>query len=93
MDERKKLEKQLADAEREIRQLQNRQKILENKMRNEIYRERTHRLCVHGGSLESVFPVVTGMDKDETMAFLHALLRLPGARELTENARTDGDAE
>lgn len=62
-------------------------------MRNEIYRERTHRLCVHGGSLESVFPIVIAMDGDETMAFLRALLRLPGARDLTENARKDGDAE
>lgn len=56
-------------------------------MRNEIYRERTHRLCVHGGSLESVFPVVTGMDGDETMAFLRALFALPEVREIAENER------
>lgn len=92
MDERQKLEKQLADAEREIRHLQNRQKILKNKKRTIEQRGRTHRLCVHGGSLENVFPVVTDMDKDETMTFLHALLCLPGARELAENARKDGDS-
>ena len=92
MNERQKLEKQLADAERELQQLRNRQKILENKKRTIEQRGRTHRLCVHGGSLESVFPVVTAMDGDETMAFLHALLCLPGARELAENARKEGDA-
>ena len=86
MKEKRTLEQQLADAQRELRQLQNRQKLLENKMRSINYRERTHRLCVHGGSLESVFPAVEAMDGEETLTFLRALSGLPGARELAENA-------
>ena len=54
------LEQQIANAQRELRQLQNRQKLLENKMRSISYREQTHRLCVHGGGLESVFSVLAG---------------------------------
>ena len=80
------LRQQLADAQRELRQLQNRQKLLENKRRTILSRQRTHRLCIHGGTLENVFPAVAAMDGAETLAFLRALSGLPGARELAVNA-------
>ena len=70
--------------EKKIGQLQNRQKILLNKKRSEEHRARTHRLIGRGAILEAVFPPVVDMEGEEVKAFLIALSRLPGARELAE---------
>ena len=70
--------------EKKIGQLQNRQKILLNRKRTEEHRARTHRLIGRGAILEAVFPAVVGMEGEEVKAFLIALSRLPGARELAE---------
>ena len=70
--------------EKKIGQLQNRQKILLNKKRSEEHRARTHRLIGRGAILEAVFPAVADMEGEEVKAFLIALSRLPGARELAE---------
>ena len=42
---------------KEIRQLENRKKILENKQRNEGRRVRTRRLIERGAILEGIFPM------------------------------------
>ena len=42
---------------KEIRQLENRQKILENKQRNEERKARTRRLIERGAALEGIFPL------------------------------------
>ena len=70
--------------EKKIGQLQNRQKILLNRKRNEEHRARTHRLIGRGAILEGVFPAVVNMEGEEVKTFLIALSRLPGARELAE---------
>ena len=72
------------EVEKKIGQLQNRQKILLNKKRSEEHRARTHRLIGRGAILEAVFPPVVDMEREEVKAFLIALSRLPGARELAE---------
>ncbi len=72
------------EVEKKIGQLQNRQKILLNKKRSEEHRARTHRLIGRGAILEAVFPPVVDMEGEEVKAFLIALSRLPGARELVE---------
>ena len=69
---------------KKIGQLQNRQKILLNRKRSEEHRARTHQLIGRGAILEAVFPAVVGMEGEEVKAFLIALSRLPGARELAE---------
>ena len=68
----------------ELRQLQNRQKILLNKKTNEERKERTHRLIEHGAILESVFPTVAAMTGEEVKTFLLSLSRLSGAGEAPE---------
>ncbi len=70
--------------EKKIGQLQNQKKILLNRKRTEEHRARTHRLIGRGAILEAVFPAVVGMEGEEVKAFLIALSRLPGARELAE---------
>ena len=79
--------------EKEIGQLQNRQKILRNRKRTEEHRARTHRLIGRGAILEGVFPAVVEMEGEEVKAFLIALSRLPGATEALNEARKTGDGE
>ena len=73
---------------KEIRQLENRKKILENKQRNEERRVRTRRLIERGAILEGIFPLAPDA---EVKAFLIALSHLPGAAELTANLPKSGD--
>ena len=70
---------------KEIRQLENRKKILENKQRNEERRVRTRRLIERGAILEGVFPLTPDLSGAEVKAFLIALSHLPVAAELTAN--------
>ena len=76
---------------KEIRQLENRQKILENKQRNEERKARTRRLIERGAILEGIFPLAPGLSGVEVKAFLIALSHLPGAAELTANVSKSGD--
>ena len=75
----------------EIRQLENRQKILENKQRNEERKARTRRLIERGAVLEGIFPLAPDLSGAEVKAFLIALSHLPGAAELTANLPKSGD--
>ena len=79
--------------DKEIGQLQNRQKILRNRKRTEEHRARTHQLIGRGAILEGVFPAVVEMEGEEVKAFLIALSRLPGATEALNEARKTGDGE
>ncbi|MDE7221640.1 MAG: DUF3847 domain-containing protein [Oscillospiraceae bacterium] len=88
----KSLEAQKAEAKKEIRQLENQQKILLNRIRKEERNARTSRLCKHGAILEGVFPAVLNTDGETIKEFLIALSRLPGARELAEKTLNAGDA-
>lgn len=76
--------------ETELRQLQNRQKILLNKKANAERKARTHRLIERGAILESVFPAVTAMTGEEVGAFLLSLSRLPGAGEAAKEHQSGG---
>ena len=50
---------------KEIRQLENRKKILENKQRNEERRGRTRRLIERGAVLEGIFPLAPDLSGAE----------------------------
>ena len=62
--------------QKEIRQLENRRKILLNKQADEERRARTRRLIEHGAILESIFPIIVSMTGEEIKAFLLSLSRL-----------------
>lgn len=66
----KSLQEQQQDIETEIKQLENRQKILLNRKHKEERRERTHRLIENGAILESIFPEVAAMTGEQVKAFL-----------------------
>ena len=79
--------------ETELRQLQNRQKILLNKKANAERKARTHRLIERGAILESVCPAVAARTGEEVGAFLLSLSRLPGAGEAAAKSAKTGDAQ
>ena len=87
----KSLEAQKAEAEKEIYQLQNRQKILLNRIRGEERRARNHRLIQHGLILEGVFPAAINTDGEVVKEFLIEVSLLPGARGLAEKMLNAGD--
>ena len=68
--DKSKLEAEKAHAEKEISQLENRQKILLNRKHKEERRQRTHRLIEQGAILESIFPEVAAMTGKQVKAFL-----------------------
>ena len=76
---------------KEIRQLENRKKLLENKPRNEERRVRPRRLIERGAILEGIFPLAANLSGAEVKTFLIALSHLPGAAELTANLSQSGD--
>ena len=76
---------------KEIRQLENRKKILENKQRNEERKARTRRLIERGAILEGVYPLAPDLSGIEVKAFLIALSHLPGAAELAAKLPKSGD--
>ena len=92
-EQRTKLNQDKASAEKEIYQLQNKQKILLNRIRGEERRARNHRLIQHGLILEGVFPAVINTEGEEVKKFLIALSRLPGAQELEEKTLNGGTKE
>ena len=73
------------------RKMEDRQKILENKQRNEERKARTRRLIERGAVLEGIFPLAPDLPGVEVKAFLIALSHLPGAAELTANLPKSGD--
>lgn len=85
MKELKKLQTEQEKVQREIRQLENRQKILLNRQSDMERRARTRRLIEHGAVLESVFPALADLSGEEVKAFLLSLSRLPGVPKLPEN--------
>ena len=77
--------------QKELHQLENRQKILLNKQRDAERRARTRRLIEHGAILEGVFPMIVGMTSEEVKAFLIDLSRLPEVAELSAEFPKSGD--
>lgn len=79
--------------QREIRQLENRQKILLNKQTDAERRARTRRLIEHGAILESIFPALADLSGEEVNAFLLAVSRLPGVPKLPQDKQPIPDVE
>lgn len=70
MTEIEALQMKKSEIETELKQLENRQKILLNRKHKEERRQRTHRLIEQGAILESIFPEVAAMTGEQVKAFL-----------------------
>ena len=58
-------------AQKQLRQYQNREKVLTRKLFVEERRIRTHRLCARGGYLESIVPELIAMTDEEAVSYTH----------------------
>ena len=88
-----KLKNQQEKIKTEIRQLENRQKILLNRQMDAERKARTRRLIEHGAILESIFPATTAMTGEEIKAFLSAISRLPEVVRLLKNKPKSQDMQ
>lgn len=88
--ERLKVEQE--KTQKELRQLENRQKILLNRQRDAERRARTRRLIERGAIVEGVFPLAPDLSGEEVKIFLVALSHLPGAAELAAKLPKSGNA-
>lgn len=75
------INEQIAKAEEEIRQLQNRKKKLLNQKKAEERKARTHRLIERGAILESLLEQSERYSNEQIKDLLETALQTPQARE------------
>ena len=61
---------ELVRTQKKIRQFENREKVLRQKLSKEERRTRSHRLIVRGAVFESIVPEAKGMTNEEFATFL-----------------------
>ena len=71
---REELTAEIEDGKKKIRQFENREKLLRQKLSREERRERNHRLIVRGAVFESIVPEAKGMTNEESATFLRLAL-------------------
>ena len=93
--ERKKREELQAEIEdgKKIRQLENREKVLRQKLSQEERRTRSHRLIVRGAVFESIVPEAKTMTDEEAAAFLRLALTSEEARGYLKKRTEGGKSE
>ncbi|WP_144123813.1 DUF3847 domain-containing protein [Dorea formicigenerans] len=64
----------LGGEKKKIRQFENREKMLRQKLFKEERRTRSHRLIVRGAVFESIVPEAKGMTNEESATFLRLAL-------------------
>ena len=72
---------EIEDGKKKIRQFENREKLLRQKLSREERRERNHRLIVRGAVFESIVPEAKDMTDEEAAALLRLALTSEPVRE------------
>ena len=72
---------EIEDGKKKIRQFENREKLLRQKLSREERRERNHRLIVRGAVFESIVPEAKEMTDEEAAALLRLALTSEPVRE------------
>ena len=75
---REELQAEIEDGKKKIRQFENREKMLRQKLSKEERRTRSHRLIVRGAVFESIVPEAKGMTDEEAAALLRLALTRQG---------------
>ena len=78
---------------KKIRQLENREKVLRQKLSQEERRTRSHRLIVRGAVFESIVPEAKTMTDEEAAAFLRLALTSEEARAYLKKRTKGGKSE
>ena len=72
---REELQAEIEDGKKKLRQFENREKMLRQKLSKEERRTRSHRLIVRGAVFESVVPEAKNMTDEEAAALLKSTLK------------------
>ena len=67
---REELQAEIEDGKKKIRQIENQEKMLRQKLFKEERKTRSHRLIVRGAVFESIVPEAKGMTNEESATFL-----------------------
>ena len=76
---REELQAEIEDGKKKIRQLENREKIIKQKLSVEERKARNHRLCKRGGFMESLVPELIAMPDEEAQSLFPACLDEPAS--------------
>ena len=68
-------------AQKQLRQYENREKMLDCRLAIEKRKERNHRLCSRGGFIESIVPELITMTDEDAQTFFRLALTSEPARE------------
>ena len=79
--------------QKKIRQFENREKMLRQKLSKEERRTRSHRLIVRGAVFESIVPEAKNMTDEEAAALLRLALTSEPAREFLKKRAESGNTE
>ena len=90
---REELQAEIEDGKKKIRQFENREKVLRQKLSKEERRTRSHRLIVRGAVFESIVPEAKTMTDEEAAAHLRLALTSDPAREYLKKRAESGNAE
>ena len=90
---REEVTAEIEDGKKKIRQLENREKVLRQKLSQEERRTRSHRLIVRGAVFESIVPEAKTMIDEEATAFLRLALTSEPAQEFLKKRAGNGNAE
>ena len=90
---REELTAEIEDCKKKIRQFENREKMLRQKLSREERRTRSHRLIVRGAVFESIVPEAKGMTDEEAAALLRLALTSELVREYLKKRAGSGKSE
>jgi len=77
---REELQAEIEDGKKKIRQFENREKMLRQKLSKEERRTRSHRLIVRGAVFESIVPEAKDMTDEDAQTFFRLALTSEPAR-------------
>ena len=91
-----KLQKEQFSVEQQLKQLQNKQRRLEN--RKSYYekadrKKRTHRLCTIAGTMESIAPEIKELTLPAVNELLESILNLPSVQQAIQSAIQNHEKE
>ena len=89
---REELTAEIEDSKKKIRQYENREKMLRQKLSREERRTRSHRLIVRGAVFESIEPEAKIMTDEEAADLLRLALTSEEARAYLKKRAEDGNA-
>ena len=90
---REEVTAEIEGGKKKIRQLENREKVLRQKLSQEERRTRSHRLIVRGAVFESIVPEAKSMTDEEAAALLRFALTSEPAREYLKKRAESRNAE